>query len=95
MFQLTCPGKQCVRNDVLSGLTVALALVAALAYEVGRSDGGDRWSMVALFLGIAAGMPISAAHALGAFDILPRSTAAQFAHALTGGFRCGHVVNDG
>jgi SulP family sulfate permease len=27
MFQLTCPGKQCVKNDTLSGLTVALALV--------------------------------------------------------------------
>lgn len=27
MFQLTCPGRQCVQNDVLSGLTVALALV--------------------------------------------------------------------
>lgn len=27
MFQLTCPGRQCVKNDVLSGLTVALALV--------------------------------------------------------------------
>lgn len=27
MFQLTCPGRQCVKNDTLSGLTVALALV--------------------------------------------------------------------
>jgi len=27
MFQLTCPGKSCVKNDVLSGLTVSLALV--------------------------------------------------------------------
>lgn len=27
MFQLTCPGRQCVQKDVLSGLTVALALV--------------------------------------------------------------------
>jgi len=30
MFQLTCPGKQCVRNDLLSGLTVALALVGVM-----------------------------------------------------------------
>lgn len=38
MFQLTCPGKQCVRNDVLSGLTVALALVpeaVAFAFVAG------------------------------------------------------------
>jgi SulP family sulfate permease len=38
MFQLTCPGKQCVKNDVLSGLTVALALVpeaVAFAFVAG------------------------------------------------------------
>ena len=38
MFQLTCPGKKCVRNDVLSGLTVALALVpeaVAFAFVAG------------------------------------------------------------
>ncbi len=38
MFELTCPGKQCVRNDVLSGLTVALALVpeaVAFAFVAG------------------------------------------------------------
>jgi len=38
MFQLTCPGKACVRNDVLSGLTVALALVpeaVAFAFVAG------------------------------------------------------------
>ncbi len=39
-------------------LTVALALLAALAYEVGRSDGGDRLSMAAVFLGIAAGVVV-------------------------------------
>lgn len=37
MFQLTCPGKQCVKNDVLSGLTVALALVPeAVAFADAR-----------------------------------------------------------
>jgi len=38
MFNLTCPGKQCVRNDTLSGLTVALALVpeaVAFAFVAG------------------------------------------------------------
>ena len=38
MFQLTCSGKQCVKNDVLSGLTVALALVpeaVAFAFVAG------------------------------------------------------------
>jgi len=38
MFQLLCPGKQCIRNDVLSGLTVALALVpeaVAFAFVAG------------------------------------------------------------
>jgi SulP family sulfate permease len=38
MFDLTCPGKQCVKNDVLSGLTVALALVpeaVAFAFVAG------------------------------------------------------------
>ena len=38
MFPLTCPGKQCVKNDVLSGLTVALALVpeaVAFAFVAG------------------------------------------------------------
>jgi len=38
MITLTCPGKKCVRNDVLSGLTVALALVpeaVAFAFVAG------------------------------------------------------------
>ena len=38
MFQLTCPGKMCIKNDVLSGLTVALALVpeaVAFAFVAG------------------------------------------------------------
>lgn len=38
MFDLTCPGKQCVKNDMLSGLTVALALVpeaVAFAFVAG------------------------------------------------------------
>jgi len=38
MFPLTCPGKKCVKNDVLSGLTVALALVpeaVAFAFVAG------------------------------------------------------------
>ena len=38
MFQLTCPGGKCVKNDVLSGLTVALALVpeaVAFAFVAG------------------------------------------------------------
>ena len=38
MFPLTCPGKQCIKNDVLSGLTVALALVpeaVAFAFVAG------------------------------------------------------------
>ena len=40
MFQLTCPGKQCVKNDVLSGLTVALALVPeAVAFAFVAASG--------------------------------------------------------
>jgi len=38
MFQLTCPGRQCVKNDTLSGITVALALVpeaVAFAFVAG------------------------------------------------------------
>jgi SulP family sulfate permease len=38
MFPLTCPGRQCVKNDVLAGLTVALALVpeaVAFAFVAG------------------------------------------------------------
>ena len=38
MFTLTCPGKLCVKNDLLSGLTVALALVpeaVAFAFVAG------------------------------------------------------------
>ncbi|WP_304956596.1 SulP family inorganic anion transporter, partial [endosymbiont of Lamellibrachia barhami] len=36
--QLTCPGSKCVKNDVLSGLTVSLALVpeaVAFAFVAG------------------------------------------------------------
>jgi len=38
MFELSCPGKVCIKNDVLSGLTVALALVpeaVAFAFVAG------------------------------------------------------------
>lgn len=64
MFSLTCPGKQCVKNDLLSGLTVALALVpeaVAFAFVAGVEPiiglyGAFMMGLIAAVLGGRPGM---------------------------------------
>jgi len=64
LFQLTCPGRKCVKNDVLSGLTVALALVpeaVAFAFVAGVEPivglyGAFIMGLVASFFGGRPGM---------------------------------------
>ncbi|MBC8212658.1 MAG: SulP family inorganic anion transporter [Gammaproteobacteria bacterium] len=82
MFQLTCPGKQCVKNDVLSGLTVALALVpeaVAFAFVAGVEPlvglyGAFMMGIITAFIG---GRPGMISGATGAMAVVMVSLVAQ------------------
>ncbi|MET0051572.1 MAG: SulP family inorganic anion transporter [Candidatus Thiodiazotropha sp.] len=75
MFQLTCPGKQCVKNDVLSGLTVALALVpeaVAFAFVAGVAPlvGLHAAFMMGIITALIGGRPGMISGATGAMAVV-------------------------
>lgn len=75
MFQLTCPGKQCVKNDVLSGLTVALALVpeaVAFAFVAGVAPLVGLYAafMVGLITSVVGGRPGMISGATGSMAVV-------------------------
>ena len=75
MFQLTCPGSQCVRNDVLSGLTVALALVpeaVAFAFVAGVEPLVGLYGafMMGLITALIGGRPGMISGATGAMAVV-------------------------
>jgi len=75
MFQLTCPGKQCVKNDILSGLTVALALVPeaiAFAFVAGVEPLVGLYAafMMGLITAIIGGRPGMISGATGAMAVV-------------------------
>jgi sulfate permease, SulP family len=82
MFSLTCPGKKCVKNDVLSGLTVALALVpeaVAFAFVAGVAPlvglyGAFMMGLITAFFG---GRPGMISGATGAMAVVMVSLVAQ------------------
>ncbi|HHJ11736.1 MAG TPA: SulP family inorganic anion transporter, partial [Chromatiales bacterium] len=75
MFELTCPGKACVRNDLLSGLTVALALVpeaVAFAFVAGVEPlvGLHAAFMMGLIAALVGGRPGMISGATGAMAVV-------------------------
>ena len=75
MFQLTCPGRQCVKNDVLSGLTVALALVpeaVAFAFVAGVEPIVGLYGafMMGLITALIGGRPGMISGATGAMAVV-------------------------
>ncbi|HGG58935.1 MAG TPA: SulP family inorganic anion transporter [Gammaproteobacteria bacterium] len=75
MFNLTCPGKQCVKNDTLSGLTVALALVpeaVAFAFVAGVEPIVGLYGafMMGLITAIIGGRPGMISGATGAMAVV-------------------------
>jgi len=75
MFQLTCPGKACVKNDTLSGLTVALALVpeaVAFAFVAGVEPIVGLYGafMMGLITAIIGGRPGMISGATGAMAVV-------------------------
>jgi SulP family sulfate permease len=75
MFQLTCAGGQCVKNDVLSGLTVALALVpeaVAFAFVAGVEPLVGLYGafMMGLITAIVGGRPGMISGATGAMAVV-------------------------
>jgi len=75
MFELTCPGKQCVKNDILSGLTVALALVPeaiAFAFVAGVEPLVGLYAafMMGLITAIIGGRPGMISGATGAMAVV-------------------------
>ena len=82
MFQLTCPGKQCIKNDVLSGLTVALALVpeaVAFAFVAGVEPiiGLYGAFIMGLVTAVIGGRPGMISGATGAMAVVMVSLVAQ------------------
>jgi len=82
MFQLTCPGKQCVKNDVLSGLTVALALVpeaVAFAFVAGVEPLVGLYGafMMGIITAVVGGRPGMISGATGAMAVVMVSLVAQ------------------
>jgi len=82
MFPLTCPGKQCVKNDVLSGLTVALALVpeaVAFAFVAGVEPiiGLYGAFMMGLITALIGGRPGMISGATGAMVVVMVSLVAE------------------
>ncbi|MCU7845437.1 MAG: SulP family inorganic anion transporter [Candidatus Thiodiazotropha sp. (ex Monitilora ramsayi)] len=75
MFQLTCPGRQCIKNDVLSGLTVALALVpeaVAFAFVAGVEPLVGLYAafMMGLITSVIGGRPGMISGATGAMAVV-------------------------
>jgi SulP family sulfate permease len=75
MFQLTCPGKQCIKNDLLSGLTVALALVpeaVAFAFVAGVAPLVGLYAafMMGLITAVVGGRPGMISGATGAMAVV-------------------------
>jgi SulP family sulfate permease len=75
MYQLTCPGPKCVRNDVLSGLTVALALVPeaiAFAFVAGVEPLVGLYGafMMGIITAIVGGRPGMISGATGAMAVV-------------------------
>jgi SulP family sulfate permease len=82
MFQLTCSGKQCVKNDVLSGLTVALALVpeaVAFAFVAGVAPLVGLYAafMMGIITALVGGRPGMISGATGAMAVVMVSLVAQ------------------
>ncbi len=82
MFQLTCPGKQCVKNDLLSGLTVALALVpeaVAFAFVAGVEPLVGLYAafMMGLVTAVVGGRPGMISGATGAMAVVMVALVAQ------------------
>lgn len=82
MFNLTCPGKQCVRNDILSGLTVALALVpeaVAFAFVAGVDPIVGLYGafMMGLVTAVIGGRPGMISGATGAMAVVMVSLVAE------------------
>jgi SulP family sulfate permease len=82
MFQLTCPGKQCVKNDVLSGLTVSLALVPeaiAFAFVAGVEPLVGLYAafMMGIITATIGGRPGMISGATGAMAVVMVSLVAQ------------------
>lgn len=75
MIELTCPGKSCVKHDVLSGLTVALALVpeaVAFAFVAGVEPLVGLYGafMMGLIASIFGGRPGMISGATGAMAVV-------------------------
>jgi SulP family sulfate permease len=75
VFQLTCPGKQCVKNDLLSGLTVALALVpeaVAFAFVAGVAPLVGLYAafMMGIITAVVGGRPGMISGATGAMAVV-------------------------
>jgi SulP family sulfate permease len=75
MFQLTCPGSQCVKNDALAGLTVALALVpeaVAFAFVAGVEPLVGLYGafMMGLITALIGGRPGMISGATGAMAVV-------------------------
>ena len=82
MFELTCPGKTCVKNDLLSGLTVALALVpeaVAFAFVAGVEPLVGLYAafMMGIITATIGGRPGMISGATGAMAVVMVSLVAQ------------------
>ena len=82
MFQLICPGKQCVKNETLSGLTVALALVpeaVAFAFVAGVEPIVGLYGafMMGLITALIGGRPGMISGATGAMAVVMVSLVAE------------------
>lgn len=83
MFELTCPGKACVKHDVLSGLTVALALVpeaVAFAFVAGVDPLVGLYGafMMGLIASIFGGRPGMISGATGAMAVVMVALVSQY-----------------
>lgn len=75
MFQLTCPDKQCIKNDLLSGLTVSLALVpeaVAFAFVAGVEPLVGLYAafMMGIITAVIGGRPGMISGATGAMAVV-------------------------
>ncbi|MBA1443858.1 MAG: SulP family inorganic anion transporter [Chromatiales bacterium] len=82
MFQLTCPGSKCVKNDVLSGLTVSLALVpeaVAFAFVAGVEPLVGLYAafMMGIITSVIGGRPGMISGATGAMAVVMVALVAQ------------------
>lgn len=82
MFELSCPGRQCVQNEILSGLTVALALVpeaVAFAFVAGVDPLVGLYAafMMGLITAVLGGRPGMISGATGAMAVVMVALVAQ------------------